>query len=147
MEVRRLLLCLPIASLCAVPGCGKQDSSAANRRAITAAGTAHERVITVEVGATSPAWDIAIERIVVVEDELWVVSSMTLTDSPGPAVTCRIKGSETVNAPELPVRHFVLGPTWRSGTSGPMTYIDDMGDIPQAIESGEILYAKSDLLT
>lgn len=69
--------------------------------------------IEVQVTAPDPAWEISIEEVFEMDDHLAAISRLSRDpDAMAAQVITPIEASVSVAAPDLPVKHFVLGKTW-----------------------------------
>jgi hypothetical protein len=73
----------------------------------------NEKTIDAQVTVPDSAWRLTIEAVYQVKEELWVISRVSRDPhAMGLQVITTLKASVKVEAPELPVRHFVIGKTW-----------------------------------
>jgi len=105
---------------------------------------AGERVIEVRLSVPDSAWEITIDSICQVKEEIWVVS--TVSRAPGlmgAQVISKKKTSVTINAGDLPVKCFVIGKTWGWENKEGYTFIKDLKQIEQELRAGTLLYKKA----
>ncbi len=104
------------------------------------------REFAVSLPTPDPAWRIAIEEIHRVDEALWVISRVSRDpDLMAPQVISETGDRVVVPAPDLPVRHFVLGKTWRWEPEGPAAgyrFIDDRKEIEDRLKEGEPVFRR-----
>mgnify|MGYP001193212370 CR=1 FL=1 len=105
---------------------------------------AKEREIAVELTFPDPEWTITIDEIQRVGNELWVISSVSRDqDMMGSQVISTIKASLRLEAPNLPLKYFVIGKSWEWQNQEPYSFIDDREQIDKELKNGELLYKLS----
>ncbi len=108
------------------------------------AGKAEKKEITIALTVPDSAWTISIDEIYEVNGELWVISTVSRDpDVAGLQVISTLKQSETIAAPDLPVKHFVIGKTWQWENNEPYTFIDNIHRIEVELSSGKLLYKRT----
>lgn len=87
---------------------------------------AEERKIKVEFDAPATNYDVKIQAVYQIGDELWVVSRVFTRGDVGGAAITRVSDEVTVDADaDAPVLHKVLGKTWNWGEdTDTLQYID-----------------------
>jgi zinc protease len=109
----------------------------------TGLAAAKERTCEVSVTAPDSAWRLSIEAVYQVKGELWVISRVSRDpDAMGAQVITTLKASVKIEAPELPVKHFVIGKTWNWEGDEPCTYLDDLKVIQKDLQSAKVIYKK-----
>ena len=107
----------------------------------TTAACQKETVITVTLTVPDTSWNISINEVYRVESELWVISTVFHEpDMMGAQVISAISDSVTVNAPDLPVKIFIIGKTWNWENDEPYTFISNLREIEKKLESGKLLF-------
>ncbi len=101
-----------------------------------------ERTITAEVEVPSSGYDLSVQSVYVVDNQLWVVSQLEETDSNAPQATVRVSDRLVINAPDMPVRHYVIGKRPSGNFNEQYTFIDDRQQIASQLESGRQLYGE-----
>ncbi|MBV6625971.1 MAG: hypothetical protein KI793_24075 [Rivularia sp. (in: Bacteria)] len=101
-----------------------------------------ERTITVEVEVPSAGYDIEIQDVYAVENELWVVSRLEEENSSAPKTTVRVSDRIVLNAPDIPVRHYVIGKTVSNSFNEQYEFINSREQIASLLDSGKQLYKK-----
>ena len=106
---------------------------------------AEKKEITVEVTVPESAWTIAIDEVHEVNNELWVVSTVSRDPNiMGAQVISLVRASVKLAVRDLPVKHFVLGKTWSWKSKEPYTFIKNFKQIEKEVKSGKLLYRKSE---
>ncbi len=100
-----------------------------------------ERRLAVELTVPDSAWTIAIEGVYRADEAIWVVSRVSQdSDILGAQVISTVRDAVTVVAPDLPVRHVVIGRTWHWDNEEPYRFVDDRRDVAEILETAESLY-------
>jgi hypothetical protein len=96
------------------------------------------REIRIELTVPDTAWSIRIEDVYRVADELWAISRLHRSpDAIGLTVITTVSNAVAVQAGPLPVKHFVLGKTWRWRNDEPYTFLESLDPIRKALEGAE----------
>ena len=107
----------------------------------TTAWGADEKEITVKLTVPDTAWTIAIEEVHKVGKELWVISTVSQNpDIMGAQVISTVHATLKLTAPDLPVKHFIIGKTWNWKNEEPCTFIENLKQIEKELKSGKLLY-------
>ncbi len=130
------------AAACSTGGAPVSDRSAARN------GDAWvTREVAVSVQTPDPGWEIAIEEIHVVGDELWVLSKLNRDpEIMAPQVISEAEDRVEVEAPDYPVRHYVSGKTWQWEPDGPgaeVVFIEDRGEIEGELEKAIRIFERA----
>jgi len=105
---------------------------------------ADEKEITVKLTVPDAAWAIAIDEVHRVENELWIISTVSRNpDLMGAQVISTVQASLKLAVPDLPLRYFVIGKTWNWKNEEPYTFIENLMQIEKALKSGKLLYKKA----
>ncbi|EAZ94259.1 hypothetical protein [Crocosphaera chwakensis] len=99
-----------------------------------------ERTITTEVEVPSGGYDIEIQGVYAVDNELWVISQLTEENPNAPEAEVRISDRIVMNAPSMPVRQFVIGNSPSNSYNEQYTFIDSREEIASQLNSGKELY-------
>ncbi|PZV22209.1 MAG: hypothetical protein DCF21_00695 [Leptolyngbya sp.] len=99
-----------------------------------------ERTITPEVEVPSDGYDLSIQGIYAVNNELWVVSQLDEVNADAPAANMRVSDRVVLNAPDLPVRHFIIGERPAGTFNEQYTFIDSREAIASDLSAGRQLY-------
>ncbi len=103
---------------------------------------AKKKEIMVNLTVPDTAWQIAIDEVYIVKNELWVISTVSQNqDKMGAQVISNIQASVKLAAPELPVKHFVLGKSWNWKNDEPYIIIKDIKQIEKDLKSGKLIHS------
>ena len=101
---------------------------------------AAEREITVTLTVPDAAWEISIEEVHRVKNEIWVIS--TVSRNPylmGAQVISVVKASIKCAAADGPVKHFIIGKTWNWPNEEPFTFLKTRQELDKDLKSGKLL--------
>lgn len=101
-----------------------------------------ERTVTTEIEVPSSGYDVEINGIYAVNNQLWVVSQLTQTDPNAPKAAMRVSDRVVLNAPEIPIRQYVVGERPQGSFNEQYTFIEDRGAISAQLESGRAIYQR-----
>lgn len=101
-----------------------------------------ERTITTEVEVPSGGYDLSIQGVYAVNNELWVVSRLEEVDPNAPQADVRISDRIVLNAPDTPVRQYIIGDRPEGSFNEQYTFIDSRDQIVSQLESGRELYSQ-----
>ncbi|NJN57499.1 MAG: hypothetical protein HC879_08350 [Leptolyngbyaceae cyanobacterium SL_5_9] len=101
-----------------------------------------ERTITTEVEVPSGGYDLSIQSVYAVNNELWVVSRLEEVDPSAPQADVRISDRIVLNAPDTPVRQYIIGDRPEGSFNEQYTFIDSRDQIVSQLESGRELYSQ-----
>lgn len=102
---------------------------------------AADNEVSVKLTVPDTTWTITINEVHKVENELWVISTVSQTpDMMGAQVISTLQASLKLAAPDLPVKNFIIGKTWNWENSEPYTFINDLKEIEKELKSGKRLY-------
>ena len=99
-----------------------------------------ERTITPEVEVPSGGYDLTIQGVYAVEDELWVVSRLEEVDPDAAEATVRVSDRVVLNAPDMSVRHFIVGERPEGAFNEQYTFINSQEEIAPQLNAGRQLY-------
>lgn len=102
-----------------------------------------ERTITPEVEVPSGGYDLVIQGVHVVDDELWVVSRLEEVALDAPAETSRVSDRIVLNAPDMPVRHFIVGERPESSFNEQYTFLNNRDEIAPELSAGRQIYDRT----
>ena len=112
--------------------------------AITAG--AEEKQLEVQLTVPDSAWKISIDSVHQVNQEIWVVSTVSRDpDLMGAQVISTITATVNIDADDLPVKHFVIGKTWNWENEENDTFIKDQKQIEKDLATGKVLYQRAKL--
>lgn len=104
-----------------------------------------EQTIVVETEVRGEGYELDIEEAYVVGNELWVISELEAPDMfPEERPTMRISDRLVLNAPDLRVKHFIIGDKPDGFHNGQYTFINSMADIESDLMNGKRLYSIED---
>lgn len=105
-----------------------------------------ERQFAVTVTVPDPAWQVTIEEIHVVGEELWVLSRLRRDpETMAPQVISRATDHVEVAAPDYAEKHHILGKTWSwENEDAPDNYSfpEDRADLEEALNEAERIFAR-----
>lgn len=101
-----------------------------------------ERTITTEVEVPSSGYDLSIQGVYAVNNELWVVSRLDEVDPNAPQADVRISDRIVLNAPDTPIRQYIIGDRPEGSFNEQYTFIDSRDPIVSQLESGRELYSQ-----
>jgi hypothetical protein len=101
-----------------------------------------ERTITAEVEVPSGGYNLEIRDVYAVNDELWVVSRLEEIDPNAPQSTTRASDRIVINAPDMPVRHYIVGERPSGVFNEQYEFVGDRQEILPQLEAGRQLYAR-----
>ena len=99
--------------------------------------------ITVKLTVPDGGWSISIQKVYRVEDELWALSRVSRREGMAIQVISKVSDSVSVKTEDLPVKHIVLGKTWRWKKEEPYTFVSDFEEVDEALKGAKLLYEKS----
>lgn len=101
-----------------------------------------ERTITAEIEAPSAGYNLEIQDVYAVNNELWVVSRLEEENPSAPKTTVRVSDRVVMNAPDIPVRQYIIGNRPEGSFNEQYTFIDSREQINSQLTSGKQLYSK-----
>lgn len=101
-----------------------------------------ERTITSEVEVPTGGYTLEIRDVYAVNNELWVISRLEETDLNAPQAITRASDRIVINAPDMPVRHYIVGERPRSTFNEQYQFIGDRQQILPQLEAGRQLYER-----
>lgn len=99
-----------------------------------------ERTVTAEIEVPSSGYDLNIQEIYSVNGQIWVISRLMEEDSNAPEVMMRVSDRVVLNAPDVPVRHYVIGDRPQGSYNEQYTFINNLSDIEERLAEGNVLY-------
>ncbi len=102
-----------------------------------------ERTINPEVEVPSDGYDLTIQSVYAVNDELWVVSQLEETDPNAPQTDVYVSDQIVINAPDMAIRHYIVGEQPESSFNSQYTFIDSRDQIASQLESGRQIYDRT----
>lgn len=101
-----------------------------------------ERTITTEVEVPSAGYNLEIQSVYAVNNELWVISRLNETTSNAPRATTRISDRIVINAPNMPVRHYIVGARPSGVFNEQYEFIGNREQILPQLQAGRQLYER-----
>jgi hypothetical protein len=78
--------------------------------------------------------------VYLVDKEIWVISKLKRSPKIAAQVITKVKDSLNLQAPNLPIKHFILGKTWRWKNKEPYTFIKNKKEILNKIKNARKLF-------
>ena len=101
-----------------------------------------ERTLTVEAEVPSSGYNLEIQDVYVVNNELWVVSQLEEENPNAPQATVRASDRVAINAPDMAVRHYIIGERPTGTFNEQYTFIGNREQIASQVESGRQIYGQ-----
>jgi hypothetical protein len=101
-----------------------------------------ERTITAEVEVPSAGYNLNIQDVYAVNNELWVISRLEETNPNAPQAVTRASDRIVINAPDMPVRHYIVGERPRGAFNEQYEFIANRQQILPQLEAGRQLYER-----
>lgn len=102
-----------------------------------------KKSVTVRIDTPNAGWKIDIEKIYRDMNQFIVISRLKQEEPAAAKVITTVADSaEIPNGIDLPLRHYVLGKTWKWGDTGKYTFIDSMDDISAPLREASLIYSK-----
>lgn len=99
-----------------------------------------ERTIVVEAEVGEEA-ELEIEEVYAAGNRLVVISRLDRTGTMLDGETVRVSDQLVINAPDLDVRHYVIGERPVGGFNNQYTYIADRSEIADMLQNGRTIYS------
>lgn len=101
-----------------------------------------ERTITAEVEVPSGGYNLNIQDVYAVNNELWVISRLEETNQNATEAITRVSDRIVINAPNIPVRHYIIGERPSATFNEQYEFIGDRQQIRSQLEAGRLLYER-----
>ncbi|WP_178987962.1 hypothetical protein [Winogradskyella schleiferi] len=101
-----------------------------------------ESSITVEAEISGNEHDIEIQEIRASQNRLYVISTLEELDTDLDGKTMRIQDQVEINAPDLDVKHIIVGKKVDRAFNNNYTYVDTMNDLDDAVKNANVVYKK-----
>ncbi|MGB6294899.1 MAG: hypothetical protein WBF90_01790 [Rivularia sp. (in: cyanobacteria)] len=101
-----------------------------------------ERTITSEVEVPSAGYNLEIQDVYATNNELWVVSRLEEENPNAPKTTVRVSDRIVINAPDIPVRQYIIGERPNGNFNEQYTFINSREQIDSQLANGKQLYSK-----
>lgn len=99
-----------------------------------------EQTIMVEAEVVDYVYDLEIEEIYAAGNHLHVISSLEKEDTSLRNEVMRVTDQVVVNAPDLTIKHYIIGDKPDRGFNNGYIYIDDKTEIEERIKSAVKIY-------
>lgn len=101
-----------------------------------------ERSITVEAEVYGNEHDIEIQEIRASKNRLFVISTIEEMDTDLGGKTMRIQDQVEINAPDLDVKHIIVGKRVDRAFNNNYTYVNTMNDLDDVVKNAQVVYRK-----
>lgn len=101
-----------------------------------------ERSITVEAEISGNEHDIEIQEIRASQNRLYVISKLEKMDTDLDGKTMRIQDQVEINAPDLDVKHIIVGKKVDRVFNNNYAYVNSMNDLDESIENAQVVYRR-----
>ena len=101
-----------------------------------------ERTLMVEAEVSGNEHDIEIKEIRASENRLYVISELEEMSTNLGDKTVRIQDQVDINAPDLDVKHIIVGDKVDRVFNNNYAYVNSMNDLSNAVENAEVIYKK-----
>ena len=99
------------------------------------------QTVTVRLDVPAQSYDVAIEEVYLVDEEIWVLSALERSGTAGVASEKRASDTVVINAPEVEVKHYIIGQEVDADEG--YNFIDSKNEIAEQLQSGALLYQAS----
>ena len=99
-----------------------------------------EQTITVEAEVVNYEHELEIEEVYAVGDRLYVISELEKEDTELGEETMRISDQIVINAPDLVVKHYIIGQKPDRAFNNNYTYINSKNEISDRLKNAEKIY-------
>lgn len=101
-----------------------------------------ERTITAEIEVDKAGYNLEIQDVYAANNELWVVSRLEEENPNAPKTTVRVSDRIVINAPDMPVRQYIIGERPDGSFNEQYTFINNREQIASQLADGKQLYSK-----
>lgn len=139
--IQKLTNLVLIVSLLGVVGLSKNLSATTTDKEMPS------KFIEVRLSVPDTTWNIKINEIYQVGEELWVISQLSQLSEGmmGLMMISDVHDRIKMDSPSLPIKHYILGKTWGWENSEANThFINSLDDIKAQLDSGKKLYPDRD---
>lgn len=105
--------------------------------------TGEQQTISVSLKVPSTAWTVQIEEIYQANEELWIISRLRSSGFGGQTIT-EVSDEVTVEVPDLPEKHIVLGKTWNWENEEEYQFSEEQPEIEDPLQDGTRLWKRED---
>nr|WP_136250485.1 hypothetical protein [Ningiella ruwaisensis] len=101
-----------------------------------------ERTIIVEAEVKDSMHELNIERVFAKDRRLMVISSLSSTGQPIDGNTVRVSDRLVLNAPDLDVKHFIIGEKPQGDWNNQYTFVSNEAEMRSKLEGATEIYTK-----
>ncbi|MFB2834844.1 hypothetical protein [Floridanema evergladense] len=101
-----------------------------------------EQTLTATVRVPSGGYDIDIQNVYMVNNELWVIAQLEEENPNAPRVATTVADRVVINAPEMPVRYYIIGDRLSGNVGDKYRFINNRQAIQKQLSSGRQLYSR-----
>ncbi|MFB2933766.1 hypothetical protein ACE1B6_00655 [Aerosakkonemataceae cyanobacterium BLCC-F154] len=101
-----------------------------------------EQTLTATVRVPSSGYDLDIQNVYMVNNELWVVAQLQEENPNAPKVNTTVADRIVINAPEMPVRYYIIGDRLSGNVGDKYRFINNRQAIQKQLSSGKQLYSR-----
>jgi len=109
---------------------------------IPSARGAGDLTVAVTVSVPDGGWRVSIREVYRVKNELWAVSRLSREAGMAIQVISKVSDSVSVSSGPLPVKHFLLGKTWKWKNSEPYEFPPDRKTLDAKLKGAKLLFKK-----
>ena len=99
-----------------------------------------EQTITVEAEVSEFEYDIDIDEVYAMGDRLYVISKIEKSDTKIGNKTMRVSDQIVINAPDLTVKHYIIGDKPARGFNNNYTYVKNLDKINKKMKGAKKIY-------
>lgn len=104
--------------------------------------TRQERTITSEVEVPSGGYNLQIQDVYALNNEVWVISRLSETNPNAPKARTRVSDRIVINAPDMPVRQYIVGSRPSGVFNEQYQFIGNRQQILSQLQAGRKLYER-----
>ena len=102
------------------------------------------REISIKITVPDPAWSVSIREVYIVDKELWVISELIREPVMAGQIITTTTDKVTLKAPLLPIKHYVLGKTWKWKNEENIVFPNSRKIIDQHLLKAKKIFEKRD---
>jgi len=102
-----------------------------------------ERTIMVEAEVSGNEHELEIQEIRASKNRLYVISTLEALDSGIGEKKMRIQDQLELNAPDLDVKHIIVGEKAENILNNQYKYVDSMSDLNTEVKNAQVIYSDS----
>ena len=102
--------------------------------------SAREATVSVQLTVPDGGWKIRIVQVYQTPTHLLAVSKLERGSGPAIQVISKVEDSVKVPAPELPVRHYILGKTWKWPNKRPYTVFPSSKELSKRVAGAKLVF-------